>query len=369
MFDIDAVTGALTVAEEIPIPGMRFGEALAYSGNTLVVTGSSTSFDEGFQRAIVEPASGLPVFESLPDAPCPGHSCDDGALAMINPDEMLSYNLVLDPNAKVPGTYINGVSAYEVGGGWGNSASYGSHRPGPGSLTSNGLDYFGTEGLALAPFELEDGEFQTSEYGDSWIEEFAPDGGPEGYIQLPEKTGAADGVFALGSGLYVSQSNSSGNGFATGYAYSLPSFEVSSSQVLGTAMTGFLLAGSEKTEPIKGGENPGSSPAGGSNPLTGGLTGGKGNVTSGISQIPPPNTKLVSVKIAGAKATIRFKGSGGYGNLTFRCKLGNAKKATLCHSPLKFSHLAPGKHHFSVYAVDSRPVADPTPAKISFRTK
>jgi hypothetical protein len=431
MFDIDASTGALSPAGEIPIPDMSFGEALAYSGNTLAVNGRSTSADEGFQSALIDPSTGIPVFSSLPYAPCPPSTCDDGALYMINPEEMLSWGLVEDPNSKVPGTLVGGVAAYDVGGGWAPLGSYASHRPGPDEITSDGSDYFGTEHVELEPFELEDGEYQHSEWGDSWIEEFAPDGGSEGYFELPAKSGEASGVFALGSGLYVADNNYSGGAFATGYSYRLapgqPPAETSA-QSLGIAMTGYLLAGTEPSGPAGGGAG-GEKPVGTTAttyPLTVKLAGaGKGQVTASpvdcpgtcsasyaagtaialtetpsggsvfagwsgacsgagacvltmsgaeavtatFSPFPPPNTKIVSLKLAGPKATIKFKGSGGYGKLSFRCKLGKAKKATPCHSPLVLSHLAAGKHRFAVYALDSRPTADPTPAKLSFRTK
>lgn len=45
------------------------------------------------------------------------------------------------------------------------------------------------------------------------------------------------------------------------------------------------------------------------------------------------------------------------------------RHAVKCASPLVLTHLAPGKHRFSVYAVDGRPVADATPAQATFRTK
>ena len=48
---------------------------------------------------------------------------------------------------------------------------------------------------------------------------------------------------------------------------------------------------------------------------------------------------------------------------------GPIRKKIACHSPLVYHHLVAGKHHFSVYAIDSRPVADPTPAKVAFTTK
>jgi hypothetical protein len=434
MFDIDAGTGALTPAGEIPIPDMYFGEALAYSGNTLAVNGRSSSADEGFQSAVIDPSTGIPVFSSLPNAPCPPYTCDDGALYMINPDEMLSWGFVEDPNSKLSGTLVGGVVAYEVGGAWASLGSSASHRPGPNDITSNGSDYFGTEHVELEPFELEDGEYQRSEWGDSWVEEFAPDGGSEGYFELPAKSGQAAGVFALGSGLYVANDNYSGSGFDTGYSYRLTPGqppEETSAQSLGIAMTGYLLAGEEPGGPAGGGAG-GETPAGSSTttptsyPLTVTLAGaGKGQVNAGsigcpgvcsasyaagtavsltekpsggsifagwsgactgsgacvatmsgaeavtaaFSPIPPPNTKIVSVKLAGPKATIKFKGSGGYGKLSFRCRLGSAKKATPCHSPLVLSHLAAGKHRFAVYALDSRPTADHTPAKLSFRTK
>jgi hypothetical protein len=434
MFDIDAITGALTQveAEGIEIPGMRTGVALAYSGKVLTVTGGDASGYEVFQRAVLEQSTGDPGFESLPDSPCPGQSCDDGTMYMLDEEQMLSANVVLDVGAKVPETYKPGVSSYDVGGAWDPVASYLTHRPGPGDLTSIGSRYFGSEYLSMSPFEIEDGEFQTSEYGHSWIEEFDQEGAPEGFFDLPGADHVPYALLALGSQLFVANASEGGGAFVNGDRLT-PSEGVAMElgSVLGAAIAGFLTGESKAVgkEEEKGAAKEGGAEAGGKASeyaLAVTLAGaGKGQVagmgiacpgtcsafypagtlvalvakpapgftfagwagscagtsacnvtmsapsavTASFSIVPPPNTKIVSIKHAGSKATIRFTGSGGYGKLTFHCRLGAAKKATKCSSPLVYPHLAPGKHHFSVAAADSRPIVDPTPAKATFITK
>jgi hypothetical protein len=339
--------------------------------------------------------------------------------------------VVVDLGAKVPETYKPGVSSYEVGGAWNPVASYLTYRPGPGDLTSIGSRYFGTEDLPTAPFETEDGEFQVSEYGHSWIEEFAQEGAPEAFVELPGALHVPDALFALGSQLYVANVSEGLAGFVNGDRVT-PSEGVATemSSVLGAAMAGFLTGESnpvgketEKEVPKESAPPPGkvgeyaltvtlagggkgqvsgigiacpgtclaSYPAGtlvalAATPAPGftfagwaGSCAGTGAcnvtmsapsaVTATFSIVSPPNTKILSIKQSASKTTIKFKGSGGYGKLTFRCKLGAAKKATKCSSPLVYPRLAPGKHHFSVAAVDSRPVVDPTPAKATFTTK
>ena len=436
MFDIDATSGALTQveAEGIPIPGMRIGVALSYSGKVLAVTGGDAAGHEVFQRAGLDQALQAAEFESLPDSPCPEHSCDDGTLYMLNEELMLSANVVLDVDAKVPETYKAGVSSYEVGGAWGPVASYLTHRPGPRDLTAIGSRYFGSEDLSMNPFEIEAGEFQTSEYGHSWIEEFAEDGAPEGYFELPGTDRVPDALLALGSQLYVANA-SEGFGAVLNGDRLTPS-EGTATELgspLGAAMAGFLTGESKGVEAEKeatkeavkeSGAQSGSKageyaltvtlagagmgqvagtgiacpgtcsasyPAGTlvalvADPAPGftftgwaGSCAGTGTcnvtmsapraVTATFSSVPPPNTKIVSIKHSGKRLTIRFKGSGGYGKLTFHCRLGTAKKAAKCSSPLVYTHLAPGKHRFSVAAADSRPIVDPTPAKATFVTK
>jgi hypothetical protein len=251
IFDIDATTGALTAAGEVVVPGINFAQALAYSGDSLVIDGSSEykpgAREEGFQLAKIDPTSGVPAFpDSSPNAPCPPSFCDDGAFAMLNEEQMLGFSLVPDPNSKhPPGSDVAGAAAYDVGAGWAERGSSASHRPGPTALTADGNEYFGTEAVELEPFELEDGEYEHSEWGDSWVEGFDADGLSEGYFALPEKGGIPQEIFALGSGLYISNSNYADSQFSTGDAYKLAAgkapVQVTGGE-LGATMTGYLFS-------------------------------------------------------------------------------------------------------------------------------
>ena len=386
VFDIDATTGALTEASQVPVPGIKFGEALAYSGNVLTVTGSGPDIED-FQRGTIDPSTGTLEFESLPDSPCPGVSCDDGQLYMLDSEHMLSANLVLNPNQKLVEEYVSGVSAYEVGGSWGNLGSSPTVRPGPGDITANGHEYLVLEKQS----ELEALDKDETFTGEALFEAFSPDGLSEGYTQIPSSTVVGPtGIFALGSGLYIA--NVGIDGYTTGLAYRLsheqPPVSTDLDSPLGTAMTGFLLEGGGSGEGEggkgKGGEGgKGEDEVGGGGGASKGGGGESGKTESAPSGKPipsapiialpsgapkPPNTKIASVKIAGTKTTIKFEGTGGSGKLQFRCKLGKSKTVK-CHSPDVYSHLAPGKHLFSVYSLDSTGLADPSPAHVSFRVK
>lgn len=367
VFDIDATTGALTEASQVLVPGIKFGEALAYSGNVLAVTGSGPD-GEGFQRGVIDPSTGTLEFESLPDAPCPGLSCDDGQLYMLDTEHMLSANLVLNPNQKLVEEYVSGVSAYEVGGSWGNLGSSPTVRPGPGDITANGHEYLVLEQQS----EIEALDKEEPFTGEALFQAFSADGFSEGYTQIPSSTVVGpSGIFALGSGLYIA--NVGIHGYTTGLAYRLsheqPPVSTDLDSTLGSAMTGFLLEGGESGEGEgEGGNSENGNPEKLVPPPT-----GKSIAPGPINAVPPgapqpPNTKITSVKTSGTKTTIKFKGTGGSGKLQFRCKLGKAKTVK-CHSPDIYSHLAPGKHLFSVYALDSTGLADPSPAHISFRLK
>jgi hypothetical protein len=82
--------------------------------------------------------------------------------------------------------------------------------------------------------------------------------------------------------------------------------------------------------------------------------------------IGPPDTTITGHTIAGHSVTIRFKGSGGSGRLSFRCQLDGAKFGN-CSSPKTYKHLRNGRHIFKVVARDARGNVDPTPAKFMFR--
>jgi hypothetical protein len=73
-----------------------------------------------------------------------------------------------------------------------------------------------------------------------------------------------------------------------------------------------------------------------------------------------PQTVLHTVRVSGRTARISFSGSGGSGRLTFRCSL-DRRPPTRCSSPA-YMRLTPGSHHISVTAVDTRGIADLTPA-------
>jgi hypothetical protein len=67
---------------------------------------------------------------------------------------------------------------------------------------------------------------------------------------------------------------------------------------------------------------------------------------------PPASVSIVKAKVEEDTATFRFKGSGGTGPLKFECKL-DAKPFHSCKSPKAYKGLEPGKHKFSVRAVEA----------------
>ena len=69
-----------------------------------------------------------------------------------------------------------------------------------------------------------------------------------------------------------------------------------------------------------------------------------------------------------AKAKFTFTGSGGSGKLSFECKLDRGTFKS-CRSPQFYKSLKLGGHKFEVRAVDTTGAEDPTPAKVSFRSK
>lgn len=66
----------------------------------------------------------------------------------------------------------------------------------------------------------------------------------------------------------------------------------------------------------------------------------------------PASVSIVKAKVEEGTATFRFKGSGGTGPLKFECKL-DAKPFHSCKSPKAYKGLEPGKHKFSVRAVEA----------------
>jgi hypothetical protein len=83
----------------------------------------------------------------------------------------------------------------------------------------------------------------------------------------------------------------------------------------------------------------------------------------------PPDTikgKGPARKSTKTKATIEF--SSDDPGATFECAL-DGKPAAPCASPVKLKHLKPGKHKFTVTAIDSAGNNDPSPAVYGFKVK
>jgi predicted outer membrane repeat protein len=88
-----------------------------------------------------------------------------------------------------------------------------------------------------------------------------------------------------------------------------------------------------------------------------------------VTPAPPPNTHITGHKVSGKSLTLTFKGSGGLGKLSFKCRLGTHGSFKSCKSPHTFSGLKSGKHTVAVKAVDGRRTGDPTPATLHFKIK
>ena len=84
-----------------------------------------------------------------------------------------------------------------------------------------------------------------------------------------------------------------------------------------------------------------------------------------LADVFPPDTTIskrtARPALRGTTFTFRSSESGS----TFRCLL-DGRKAAPCSSPKRYAGLAPGRHRFSVYALDGIGNADPTPATVRF---
>jgi hypothetical protein len=80
-----------------------------------------------------------------------------------------------------------------------------------------------------------------------------------------------------------------------------------------------------------------------------------------------PNTAITDMRLSkhSRRATLKFRGWGGAGALSFRCKL-DGGRWTSCRSAKVYRHLKKGRHTFEVKAVDARGKADSTPATRRF---
>lgn len=83
-----------------------------------------------------------------------------------------------------------------------------------------------------------------------------------------------------------------------------------------------------------------------------------GPIVDPVGENPEPkpaalSASITKAKIDGSKATFYFKGSGGSGTLRLECRL-DGKPFLACKSAKSYRGLKPGKHEFSVRAVDSK---------------
>lgn len=105
-------------------------------------------------------------------------------------------------------------------------------------------------------------------------------------------------------------------------------------------------------------------------------TGGRSTTTSTKSSTTQkttgagaaPNTKLTKATInhRTRSATFRFKGTGGSGKLTFKCRLDRGRW-TKCGTTKTYKNLRRGSHTFYVEAIDHRGKVDRTPATKRFK--
>jgi ELWxxDGT repeat protein len=86
-----------------------------------------------------------------------------------------------------------------------------------------------------------------------------------------------------------------------------------------------------------------------------------------------PETMIAKAKIRGERHRVKFSftGSGGVPPLDFKCKLTHESKELRrwrrCSSPKIYRHMKKSRHVFKVKTIDSRSVADPTPARERFQ--
>jgi hypothetical protein len=93
---------------------------------------------------------------------------------------------------------------------------------------------------------------------------------------------------------------------------------------------------------------------------------GTGKTTPAKDTKAPETTIVKKPKKSSAKRKVKFKFTSSEPGSTFECKLDKAKKFSRCKSPLK-KKLKPGKHKFSVRAIDKAGNSDATPAVWKFK--
>ena len=88
-----------------------------------------------------------------------------------------------------------------------------------------------------------------------------------------------------------------------------------------------------------------------------------GTTTPAKDTKAPETTIVKKPKKKSAKRKVKFTFTSSEAGSTFECKFDKAKKYTRCKSPLK-KKVKPGKHKFSVRAIDKAGNSDATPADL-----
>ena len=308
VFDIDATTGALTPAQEIPVLEVKTGVGFAYSGDVLAITGGSFEDHPVFQRAVIDPSTAIPVFPEKSDAPCgpPPSTCSPTAAPyMLDTEHMLIHDPFVPNPSSGPEEYTLGFTAYVVGFGWDDLGSSAAHRWGwAGNITTDGEEYLVLEHQIESEKFSEEGEPVTGETG---IEGIAADGGSEGFTVLPgesSKLFAPTGIYALGSGFYIA--NAGVSGLVNGGAYRLEAGHLPAAteldKPLGTEMTGFLLGGSGTEGPGPGGGSEGTGPGGPNSgePPAGSSTNGGNTGAPAVGGLIKPGSQIKAIGLTGS---------------------------------------------------------------------
>jgi hypothetical protein len=99
-------------------------------------------------------------------------------------------------------------------------------------------------------------------------------------------------------------------------------------------------------------------------------------VRSGGASTHPPQTRIGALHIHGRTAIVIFSGtlplaaraSASASRIGFKCKLDRGRFKP-CTSPKKYERLKPGRHKVQVEAINHAGIADPTPAKRTFKIR
>lgn len=231
---------------------MTFAPYMAYSGRKIVVAGQ-TGDGIGFQYGEIMPATGAVGFPQIPDVPCPKKSCYNSRMFMLDPDHMLDWNIVPTINKGIESDEVVAVGL-EAGGDFNEIDSSGTRGLGLGEITATASSYFALTAIPEDPIIAGEQGFEEGEAGWNFVQQFAPSGLSEGTIELPghgEDHEVDDGIFSLGSALYISRyglGEARRAGLGLHIAPDAAPVESEVDGVLGSAMTGFLTGATEEKQ-------------------------------------------------------------------------------------------------------------------------